>query len=626
MDSVTNTSDLASQTQISANSLLSLLNGTSGDNEEAQMFANFMAQNQAFNSAADNTSVSASNLQLASTTQASTLPQNIQLSAPQSSMQSMLSLVKNLNSALHNIMDKLQNQNGNKSSSAKSSDANQNDNSSTNAAASYIGAHHKSDKSSVVTSDSNSNSATDSSTSTATAAATAAAAPVTPSYIATASGDSATGATGDAANDQPSITDLLSALERLSQMIEQQLQGNLNGSSGTANSQTGSSDATDANASGTSATTGPLSLAQTLSDLLALSQMAMKQLDGGSAGTDASANATAGLSSVAGSSTPSDAQLMAQLKSLLNNLKTDVAANDETGTAPTLAADAAASTAAGAASEAAVSNLTRNTNGPVISATKDNWIENDSFFNIFSGHDRTVSNQTTTGVAALTTGIAADGAGSKDGASLDMDLDAQANNTAHNSGSLGENATASAALEGSSQTNPYSFASQLSASRATTATLGATGLPTAVEQVILQLSRNVKSGNDQISLQLNPGDLGRVNIKLDMSSDGKVQGTVVADNPTTLGLLQKDVRSLERALQDAGLRADPGSLQFSLGNQAGNAFGQSAGNSSGQTSNQTSGGDSQSGTTSDLATNLAAISSDTTETYYLTPGRVNLRV
>jgi hypothetical protein len=111
-----------------------------------------------------------------------------------------------------------------------------------------------------------------------------------------------------------------------------------------------------------------------------------------------------------------------------------------------------------------------------------------------------------------------------------------------------------------------------------------------------------------------------------MSSDGKVQGTVVADNPTTLGLLQKDVRSLERALQDAGLRADPGSLQFSLGNQAGNAFGQSAGNSSGQTSNQTSGGDSQSGTTSDLATNLAAISSDTTETYYLTPGRVNLRV
>src|SRR5262249_24381605 len=146
---------------------------------------------------------------------------------------------------------------------------------------------------------------------------------------------------------------------------------------------------------------------------------------------------------------------------------------------------------------------------------------------------------------------------------------------------------------------------------------GTVGLPSAVEQVMLQLSRSVKGGQDRMMLQLQPADLGRINIKLDFLGDGKVQGTVLASNPATLDLLLKDVRSLERALQDAGLRADPGSLQFSLGEQQGDQ----AGRTGQQTLRERFGGKETQDTTSP-----ASLGWDSVENWYLTPGRVNFKV
>ena len=148
---------------------------------------------------------------------------------------------------------------------------------------------------------------------------------------------------------------------------------------------------------------------------------------------------------------------------------------------------------------------------------------------------------------------------------------------------------------------------------------GATGLPTPVEQVMLQLSRGLsKDGSTLMSIQLRPAELGRIDVKLNVGSDGKVQGTVTADNPATLNLLLKDVRGLERALQDAGLRADSGSLQFNLrgDGQTGGSFNQTANNSSG----------SSSGSTSSNAQTSLPVFADQAETYYLTPGGVNMRV
>jgi flagellar hook-length control protein FliK len=182
--------------------------------------------------------------------------------------------------------------------------------------------------------------------------------------------------------------------------------------------------------------------------------------------------------------------------------------------------------------------------------------------------------------------------------------------------------SASAAAEGSAATGTYSFTSTLSAFRATNG--GAVGLPSVVDQVVLQMNRNVKNGQSQMSLQLQPSDLGKISVKLTMSSDGKVQGTVVADNPKTLDMLQKDSRSLERALQDAGLRADPGSLQFSLGGQKdSNNAGQAAGNGNASSGEASSDGTISAEDSDD--TDLAAIGA-MAETYYITPTGVNIRV
>jgi hypothetical protein len=214
-------------------------------------------------------------------------------------------------------------------------------------------------------------------------------------------------------------------------------------------------------------------------------------------------------------------------------------------------------------------------------------------------------------------GIPLAGAGDND-TSLDTNAQGQgspSNNTTNNA-QIGNNSTTLAA--GAPQSaSPYDFASQLSALRASKG--GATGLPTPVEQVILQMGRAAKDGSNQMTIQLRPAELGRIDVKLNVSSDGKVQGTVTADNSATLGLLLKDVRSLERALQEAGLRADPGSLQFNLRGDG------QPGNGSGQMANGQSGGDGNNSGASSNATSLPVVP-DLTETYYLTPGGVNMRV
>jgi flagellar hook-length control protein FliK len=177
----------------------------------------------------------------------------------------------------------------------------------------------------------------------------------------------------------------------------------------------------------------------------------------------------------------------------------------------------------------------------------------------------------------------------------------------------------SMAAETTRPAGSYDFASQLSAARATKG--GATGLPTAVEQVALQLHKLVSDGQSQMTIQLRPAELGRIEVKLEFGTDNKVQGTVVADNPATLHLLSKDVGSLQRALQDAGLRADAGSLQFSLrGDGQQGSFASNTGDNSQSGAAQTA--SAALGNTDDTDTTT----SDGVETYYLTPGRVNLRV
>ena len=83
-------------------------------------------------------------------------------------------------------------------------------------------------------------------------------------------------------------------------------------------------------------------------------------------------------------------------------------------------------------------------------------------------------------------------------------------------------------------------------------------------QVAVQIARAAQDGVNQIQIRLNPAELGRVDVRMDVGHDGRVIAVVTADRQETLDLLQRDQRSLERALQDAGLQTGSGGLSFSL--------------------------------------------------------------
>jgi flagellar hook-length control protein FliK len=90
--------------------------------------------------------------------------------------------------------------------------------------------------------------------------------------------------------------------------------------------------------------------------------------------------------------------------------------------------------------------------------------------------------------------------------------------------------------------------------------------PTALaEQVAIQIARHaVDGGSSRFEIRLDPAGLGRVDVRLDIHHDGHVHATIAADRPETMALLNRDAKGLERALQNAGLKADSGSLSFSL--------------------------------------------------------------
>jgi flagellar hook-length control protein FliK len=89
------------------------------------------------------------------------------------------------------------------------------------------------------------------------------------------------------------------------------------------------------------------------------------------------------------------------------------------------------------------------------------------------------------------------------------------------------------------------------------------------DQIAVHIQRAVKESVDKISIQLSPTELGQIHVKMKVDDDKNVTATITVERPSTLDLLQRDTKTLERALQEAGLKTDTGSLSFSLqrGNQ-----------------------------------------------------------
>ena len=99
----------------------------------------------------------------------------------------------------------------------------------------------------------------------------------------------------------------------------------------------------------------------------------------------------------------------------------------------------------------------------------------------------------------------------------------------------------------------------------------APGVKIPVNLIAVNIAQHASQGINKFAVRLDPPELGRVEVKLEMTPDGKVSAHITAERAETLDLLQRDARALERALNDTGLSANRDSLSFSLKDQASNS-------------------------------------------------------
>jgi flagellar hook-length control protein FliK len=96
---------------------------------------------------------------------------------------------------------------------------------------------------------------------------------------------------------------------------------------------------------------------------------------------------------------------------------------------------------------------------------------------------------------------------------------------------------------------------------ASSAAVAVAGLPVAI-------AVRAMAGSHQFDIRLDPPELGRIAVRLDVDSNGQVSSHVTVDRPETLTLLQSQQPQLQRALEQAGLTTANNGLQFSLRDQS----------------------------------------------------------
>jgi flagellar hook-length control protein FliK len=83
-------------------------------------------------------------------------------------------------------------------------------------------------------------------------------------------------------------------------------------------------------------------------------------------------------------------------------------------------------------------------------------------------------------------------------------------------------------------------------------------------QVAFEMVRQAHQGTSRFTIRLDPPELGRVDVRMQVDASGTVNARLTVDRVETLDMFQRDQRSLERALAQAGLDSSRTSLEFSL--------------------------------------------------------------
>lgn len=116
---------------------------------------------------------------------------------------------------------------------------------------------------------------------------------------------------------------------------------------------------------------------------------------------------------------------------------------------------------------------------------------------------------------------------------------------------------------------------------AASATTGATSAapasgaaaPVPVALLGVEIASHAQAGRRRFDIRLDPPELGQIDVRLDVDRDGTVVSRLIAERAETLDLLRREALQLERALQDAGLKTNSQSMQFSLRDHGGDRHG-----------------------------------------------------
>lgn len=87
---------------------------------------------------------------------------------------------------------------------------------------------------------------------------------------------------------------------------------------------------------------------------------------------------------------------------------------------------------------------------------------------------------------------------------------------------------------------------------------------TPAREIAINMAKNLGNGTNRFEIRLDPAELGRIDVRMELGTDGRVQAHLTVDKPETLDMLQRDARSLEKALSDAGLDMENGTLSYSM--------------------------------------------------------------
>lgn len=88
--------------------------------------------------------------------------------------------------------------------------------------------------------------------------------------------------------------------------------------------------------------------------------------------------------------------------------------------------------------------------------------------------------------------------------------------------------------------------------------------PTPLQMLPIEIGMQAMRGVTKFQIRLDPAELGRVDVQLEIKEDGQVRASLVVDRVETLAMLKRDASTLQQAFEQAGLRQSADGLQFSL--------------------------------------------------------------